>query len=452
MKIKVVPNRKKKTNALTVKTGKGEKLEYAQAELLFQESFEVFLSFSYQEEKDGFLFCYDVTDLMSLKTFLDAKLSLSQFDALLADVADAVETCGNNGLTYTNMLFEDDHLYLDAESNKLHFAYVPASGIDHMRATITDLLRLIASRAVFICEEDAVQAHDLIDFLNRQTVFSLIDFKTFLQGATLKRQGKSESALFETAVKSTIRTSSRSASGATKNSEKGTFDFLKTQASSVSARETRQNQSLAEKIAFDVADAPSAPTNTPINSPTDSASSESSYAASGSGLSDDFLDSSVLKVDKPALEEESLPGSTTSSPFLEPSVVTSENACSPGTSYLGSGSLSGNLKDTSPEAPQKHSFQPFYFVRISTGDRTLIPSGREVSIGRSKKCDIPVRENTNISRVHAHLFIEGEECSLIDQGSTNGCFIHEEAAVPLTPIRLERGTTFKLADELFRLD
>lgn len=344
MKIKLLSDRKKKTETLTVKTTKGEKLEYAHAELLFQGGIDSFLPFSYEAKKDEALFTYDVADKVKLTTYLGAKLSLDQFYSLIKNVIEAVEACSDRGLNYTNMLFDFENVYLDTEAAKILFAYVPASGLSGERAHIIDLLQFLAAEASFICEEDIDYAHDLLDFLQRQTVFSLIDLKDFLNKKALKKREDDDSGPLENTPQK----------GATK-----TYDFLKEQAGSVSAEEINQNRNFAEQVSFGVSDVPL------------------------------------------------------------------------------------------PDAPADPV--PFSVLRCSSSEKYTLSPGGKITIGRSSRCDIPVKGNTNISRKHACFHTQKEACFISDLGSTNKTFVDGRELAANTPTELKRGTKFKLADEEFIL-
>lgn len=239
MKIKLSSNRKKGIAILNVKTTKGEKLAYAHAELLLQGGIDSFLPFSYKTKKEVALFKYNVSNKVKLTTYLGAKLSLDQFCSLLENVVEAVEACSNHGLSYTNILFDSEHVYLDTKTSKILFAYIPASGLSGKRAHIIDLLQFLAAKASFVCEENNVYAQELIDFLHRQTVFSLIDLKDFLGKKTLEKRGSDDSGSLESIPKKTVAK---------------TYDFLKEQAGSISAEEAHQNRSFAEQVSFGVLD------------------------------------------------------------------------------------------------------------------------------------------------------------------------------------------------------
>lgn len=380
MKIKPIHNRKLKTTSLSIRLTKGEKFEYVQAEVLNQGGKQSFLRFVYEQKKSSPIFYYDTTGLVSVETYLEAKLSLNQFNSLLENIVTLVEECTKNNLDYQSVLYDHDRVFFDADAAELRFIYVPASGLKENRANILSFLREVAQTTSFICEDDQIHANNLLDFLQRQAVFSLLKFQEYLSMEKLPRREKLDS-LQNTAQ--AYKTKIAQTSGSKK------FNFMKSQTGNPSSLDIREQQSLAEKIASDVSDAPSKPitepTNGVVNTPKSSATLLSSTVA--------------------------------------------------------------------PSLPLAASVVPlrFHLVRLSTMHRFELPEGK-TSLGRSSKCNITLKGNNNISRNHAYIEVQNNTCFLVDQNSTNKCFVHDCAIAPETPIELPQETSFKLADEEFLIE
>lgn len=276
MKIKTVRDKKTDESTLTIRLTKGEEFNYAQAELLRTLHDSPFLPFSYSTEKDGTtLLSYDISDTITLQTYLGAELSRDQFRALMIDVAQTVEACANNGFSYTELVFELNSVYMDPETNHMKWAFVPAALPGSKRASIQDLLRFIATKAKFVRKEDKPCSESLLDFLKRQTIFSLVDFKSFIDSGELKTSSGASVTSLNRGDSSDATTggmgsgsmgSGRLGSGRLGSSPlgsgqlggssagAGTYDFVKAQAGAISAEETRASKSLAEQVSFDVAD------------------------------------------------------------------------------------------------------------------------------------------------------------------------------------------------------
>lgn len=382
MKIKPIPNRKQNTRSLSISLTKGEKLDYTQAETLNQGGMSSFLRFVYEQKKEGATFYYDITDLVTIKTHLEAKLSLAQFHSLLESVVILVEQCTDRGLDYQTVLYGHDHVFQNPDTFELLFVCVPASELKEKRNNILDFLREVAENVSFICEEDQRSANNLLDFLQRHTVFSLLEFQEFLGKEKLSRRKD-----FDSIQNVDTKESETTSSVAPKK-----FNFMKAQADISSSKDVRAQQTLAEKIVSDVSDSPSAPITGPTEISLDASESSS------------------------ALSESTSPSES----FEVPEV------------------------NTTPSSP-------LFLVRTKTGTKFRLAEG-DHSLGRSSKCDIPIKGNGNISREHACLQIRNSACFLIDRASTNKCFVGGVAIDPETPVELCRGTLFSLADEDFRIE
>lgn len=408
MKVKISKDRREKRELLVIKTTKGETLDYAQAELLASSQAEGMLPFRYETERQGEArFSYDVTNMVPLETFLKADLSLPQFRSMLDDVIGSFEWCADRGLDPARLLFEQHFLRLDARSDRLAFAYVPALGLPADRATAMDLLIYIAEHASFVCGENEADAASLLDYLRRQTVFSAVEFKTFLESTTFRKgqapvqqadaTGERRAASGPTSAYNPFAGLSerKGPNGRGAANPGGAFDFVKAQSGSLSARDARARQSFAERVASDMAEA--SPQQQP--SPQRPAASATQGAASTSLLASAPLDRACAPVEAPASEE----------------------------------------------APR------LALVRVSDGTRYALEPGDEIALGRSKRCTIRIADNPSISRVHAVLSVRGDAWFLTDQGSLNRTFVNGEALEPLVPTRIDRDAAFLIADEAFEL-
>lgn len=408
MKVRISKDRREKRELLVIKTTKGETLDYAQAELLASSQAESMLPFRYETERQGETrFSYDVTDMVPLETFLKADLSLPQFRSMLDDVIGSFEWCAAQGLDPARLLFEQHFLRLDARSDRLAFAYVPALGLPADRATAMDLLIYIAEHASFVCGENEADAASLLDYLRRQTVFSAVEFKTFLESTAFRKgrapvqpadaPGQRRAASGPTTASNPFAgLSERKGSGDSGHAKPGgVFDFVKAQSGSLSAHDARARQSFAEQVTSDVAEA----SPQPRQSPQRLAASATEGAASTSLLASAPLD----------------------------------RACA------------------ADEEPADKGAPRLALVRVSDGTRYDLEPDDEITLGRSKRCTVRIADNPSVSRVHAALSVRGDAWFLTDQGSLNRTFVDGEALEPLAPTRVDCGTAFLIADEAFEL-
>lgn len=406
MKLKLIKNRRERTTALTIRTTKRESLEYAQAELLKMLD-GPFLPFSYElDGKDEASLTYDVTDMIPLETYLEAELSLLQFRAMLDDVINVMESCAEHDLDTSRLVFDPKLVRLDADTNHMAFAYVPVSGLPDGRETAMDLLTFIAQRASFVCPENTHDAEILLDHLKRQTVFSSVEFKAFLE-STAFRKGTATT---------TFGTAAAPAGKPVEPTARTAYDFVKAQSGALSAHEARARQSFAERVTSEVSDAPSGP----------------------------FMQASEvtpISISDELTPDESTEATVAEAPKTEPTCTDA----GPSTSFLGSGQLCGT-------PPQQANQRRFVILRLANGLRHPIDPHRPTTLGRSKRSSVQISGNPGISRIHAVLTVNDDTCVIEDQGSTNGTFVGDTAIAPFTPTTLPRDTEFTLGDETFRLE
>ncbi|MDR3307504.1 MAG: FHA domain-containing protein [Coriobacteriales bacterium] len=180
MKIKTVKHRLDKTVTLDVALDDKQPLDYAAAMRLAQNAIDFFLPFTFFEDGKKSLLHYKVAEVVPLKTFLSTKLSLVQYQSLLRQIVELLDFCKENGLFERNVSFEPEHIFIQTQSNRLQFVYFPVTGMDVKNRAVLDLLAFVGAKAHFVCDEDRASATTLQDFIKRQEVFSVIDFKAFL--------------------------------------------------------------------------------------------------------------------------------------------------------------------------------------------------------------------------------------------------------------------------------
>lgn len=388
MKIKFEKDRKKRTESLVVRTTKGEALDYAQAELARAGAVGRLLPLSYEERRGEAAFAYDVTDTIPVEVYLRADIALSQFRSLLEDVADALEACTALDLDPTRLLFSQGAVRIGAEGDRVLFAYVPADGLPSDRDTVRDLLLRVAEGVSFVCEADRQDAASLLDYLRRNAVFSALDFKGFLASTAFGRSGADASDALPAAAPKAAT---------------GTYDFVKAQSGSPSALEARGAQSLAERVASEVARVPGA-----------------RHAAPGSAA-------------RPSRRA------------AHAAPATAEAAARLSAAHAAAAPKGEPARPTAP-------FVGFFLVRVRDGGRHALPEEGAVSVGRSKRCDVRVEGNGSLSRRHAELFVEDGTCFVRDCGSTNGTFAGGARLQPGVAAPLARGSALRLADEEFRIE
>lgn len=66
------------------------------------------------------------------------------------------------------------------------------------------------------------------------------------------------------------------------------------------------------------------------------------------------------------------------------------------------------------------------------------PYSDRISIGRARNCDVVLRD-PSISKLHAHVRMDGGQWAMVDLGSHNGTLVRGEKLVPNEPARLKSG-------------
>ena len=198
MKIKKM--RMKKNGDLLLKTtlNKRDNFDYATAVRLSNNTIPGLTRFTFTGDDKRPIIYYNITDLVSLTVFLDSKLSLSQFKALVDSLLETLKAVNTAGLVEKNLLLSREHVYVD-EGSSMHLVYLPLSGLVANERPVLDLLSTVASSAKFVDDEDKQFAEDFLSYVKKQQVFSLVEVRAYLEGesASAREKVKPASALFE---------------------------------------------------------------------------------------------------------------------------------------------------------------------------------------------------------------------------------------------------------------
>ena len=73
------------------------------------------------------------------------------------------------------------------------------------------------------------------------------------------------------------------------------------------------------------------------------------------------------------------------------------------------------------------------YIETPDGQRT-VPLENEISIGRTNLAQMVVNDAT-LSRLHATIFREGEDVWILDENSSNGCFVNGERVITERKLR-----------------
>lgn len=96
-------------------------------------------------------------------------------------------------------------------------------------------------------------------------------------------------------------------------------------------------------------------------------------------------------------------------------------------------------------APGTH----FYLLREKTGEQIEITFSPFWVGTDTRSVSYCVSGNVAVSRRHAMFTIQGDCCSVTDQGSTNKTYVNRSVLTPFSPQALREGDRLRLADEVF---
>ena len=114
------------------------------------------------------------------------------------------------------------------------------------------------------------------------------------------------------------------------------------------------------------------------------------------------------------------------------------------------------LKSPAPPAPAPLVAHPptrtaFTVTRARDG-RMAIVRKREATIGRSAKSDIHMGGNSDVSRKHAQIVVEGDAFLLTDLDSKNGTFVNGQRLASGHAATLHDGDKFALSGDVFTIE
>jgi hypothetical protein len=412
-------------------------LDYAAAKLLSANRWECLVPFSFRgSEKAPELF-YDITDLAHVKTLLDTKISLQQFKSFLMQIAAMLETVSREGMLEKNVLLDPGHVFARVDDSTLKFLYTPVGGTSVQDKAALDLLRFIASNTQFVIEEDTEYARDFLDFLNLQSVFSLVELKAFLG---MNQKGSIENA----PAPSTLSTLSTRTT--LPKRRQGGRDFVTEQ----SGVQTREQLFVSRSVVENILSAVSEDLDTPGKSL--EVANEGLITKGDSSTAIGDIGEATEDAEEAESTETTKTAETTEATATTEEAISTEEALPAtvsATTFLGSGMLGSCQPDAAKDAQAP---KPSYrLVRIDGGDSWHL-SKPETIIGRSSASDIQISGSLAVSRRHAILYLENGACLIADEGSSNGTFVDGSKLVTAHKMTLIPGAIIRLGDQNFKLD
>ncbi|MCL2529360.1 MAG: FHA domain-containing protein [Coriobacteriia bacterium] len=399
MKIKILKD-KNGRELLKVSLTKKDSFDYATASHLTASSHRYLLPFSFSGKEALPNLYYDLTNCLSLKTFMGSKISGKQFESIITQLVSALDSISTGSLSQKNLLLEPSHVFIKAEGTELRLAYLPLTSREVNDRAVLNLLLELAQGARFITEEAREDARKFLDFLKQQSVFSVIEMQAYFGMRSTLPDTKHSQSLEKPAATSGVLGR----------------DFVSEGSGRMSMTQTTEQRSTSDNIIAAISEN--------FNAPEEARRAHPVVA---------------IPVQEPIAPQTGPP---------EPSsVATAATASTKDTGTTSLASWSTPLREESADVQVNESY---WLVRVSDGMKWKLPEGSTV-IGRSKACNIQVSDSTAISRQHATLVQDNKGLAVYDKESRNGTFVDGVRISSGQAVSLKKGSTFSLGSVQFTI-
>lgn len=460
MKIKRLRN-KDGRELLRVSLAKKDTFDYATASQLAANTQKHFLPLAFSGNGDKPDLYYDLTGCISLETQLGSRVSRQQFDSVVGQLIAALDDIGTGSLSEKNLLLAIEYVFIRTEDSRLKLVYLPFTGREADDRPALDLLEALAAGSRFLTEEDSEYARSFLDFLRKQSVFSVVAMQDFLGQKDRPQASKKTEA----------------ASAGTGQTGAGGRDFVSERSGALSRTQITGQRSVSENIIAAVSESFNAPDELrgassalqPGPKPA-TASGPEPQGASAPELkraSDQVPGSGPMPVPETTPEPESAPGPESTpepestpgqapAPLPAPDTTPGQAPAAKGrtaaahTGETGTTFLASWNTPLVDEPAAERALQRCWLIREADGTKWELSQGSTI-IGRSKTCDIQVSDSMAVSRQHAVLALDDQSLTICDKGSSNGTKVNGRRIDPGPSVPLQNGGTFVLGDVLFSI-
>ena len=128
MKVRVVRDWHTKARTVRVTLTGRETLNYALAERLKHTDLPFLPPFKYQIKGDSAVLFYDITGCMKIRKFMEAKISVGQYQDIIQSVADITDICTEASAPTESVLWDKKYIYISqpvpmylSDASKVHF-------------------------------------------------------------------------------------------------------------------------------------------------------------------------------------------------------------------------------------------------------------------------------------------------------------------------------------------
>lgn len=425
MRTKFVRNSRTGHREMIVAAQRGETLHVKHSEKLAEGISSLLLDYTPEAQRGTglSLLHYDVEGLWSLRTYLAKRaLRTDELMGLMGAVLDVIDLCAQTRLPAEGLLFDPEFVFVDAQCSP-RFALVPLDNVPFQtRNSPLALLGAIGdtSKLRFESPDAKGVARRLGDLVvDLEGVFSLNRFRRFVEDER-HQDGVPDSMRDEGEPgTSSVWASAGSAGGPSEKDDSSLFWSPLAGFVEQGGRERPKEPVPPAQVEPAVVSEPVPTTPEPSSA---APTPESKLVAS-----------EATRV-PPVVVLDPSPTSTSS--------TLSQVAPAP----------EATASDTSSQPVPAPQQQPAVtLVRPATGERFVLPPGRQVRIGRGSACDIRLLGNRKLSRIHAALTLAGQMVVVSGLGAANGVFVDGRRVGSMQSMVMTPGQHLRLADEEFEM-
>lgn len=436
--MKFIRNGRTNRRELIVASQRGETLSTKQAEKLADNASALLLGFSFEKPRGNGLTTlhYDVEGLWSLRTYLAKRsLGLEELLGLLEATQGVLDLCAGERLYAEGLLFDPEYVFVNAQCCP-RFALLPLEGVPFQtRNSPLALLRDLGDteKLKFSTPDAEGLSRRLGDLVvDLEGVFSANRFRRFLEQE--KNQGDDAPPEARHSVvdsdTSSVWASVGSASGGNDTTDSSAFFWnpLVGLADEETPKQDEVSQPAEEQAWVDVAAeavmAPEAASMPVAPEPEPESTVAEPLAPEPAPAANQPIPTPVV-APNPLMTQVPTAGPVTPRASAQPAPVVTPTPA-PATPVQA-----GNL----------------WLVRLSTGERYLLPLGQQVKVGRGSACEIRLLNNRMLSRIHVALTSTGQMVMVTDLGAVNGVFVNGQRVGSMQSVLLMPGQRLRLADE-----
>ena len=182
MKVRVVRDWHTKARTVRVTLTGRETLNYALAERLKHTDLPFLPPFKYQIKGDSAVLFYDITGCMKIRKFMEAKISVGQYQDIIRSVADITDICTEASAPTESVLWDKKYIYISQPVPHPVYIIVPAHGIAPGHPTANDLLMYLsdASKVHFPNDDGNIYVEIVRDYVRRNPIFSSVTLRDWM--------------------------------------------------------------------------------------------------------------------------------------------------------------------------------------------------------------------------------------------------------------------------------